>query len=143
VTKPIGHFDNMVSTHPASGKSSHDRHAPFWAIGLGILCVTGLASTWIDLGAFWKGYGLDMTGPAWNYILFRGRFTSEADNCWTRFFTPHRTIVIFLSVCFGIEGAQYFNLYDSTFDPWDLLAYVSILIPLFILDVSTLKEKAG
>lgn len=117
-------------------KSRHDALAPFWAVGLIILGSTGLATQWLDLGHFWNGYVLDMTGPAWNYILFRGLFTSKAQNLWTRIFTPKNTLIIFLIVCFGIEGAQYLQLYESTFDPWDYLAYVSILVPLFLLDVS-------
>ena len=115
-------------------RKTHDELAPFWAAGLIIFGVTGLSTIWIDLGVFWRGYVLDMTGPAWNYILFRGLYTNQADNAWTRFFTPLNTISIFLIVCVGIESAQYFELYDSTFDPWDYLAYASILIPLFLLD---------
>ncbi|NNK61973.1 MAG: hypothetical protein HKO98_02105 [Gemmatimonadetes bacterium] len=120
-----------------AARSSHDRHAPLWAIGLAALGATGLATNWIDLGWFWSGYVLDMTGPAWNYILFRGRFTAWADNAWTRFFTPGRTLGIFVVVCGGIEGAQYLELYEATFDPWDLVAYISILGPLFVIDVAT------
>ncbi len=112
----------------------HDKLAPYWAAGLVVLCGTGLATIWIDLGGFWKGYVLDMTGPAWNYILFRGLFTSYRDNAWTRFFTPSKTLLIFLLVCAGIESAQYLKLYEATYDPWDFLAYVAILIPLFLLD---------
>ena len=115
-------------------KSKHDKYAPYWAIALLVLCGTGLATIWIDLGHFWKGYVLDMTGPAWNYILFRGLFTSKANNAWTRFFTPIRTLIIFLFVCIGIESMQYFNLYEATYDPWDFVAYISILVPLFIID---------
>jgi len=115
-------------------KSKHDKYAPYWAIALLVLCGTGLATIWIDLGHFWKGYVLDMTGPAWNYILFRGLFTSKANNAWTRFFTPIRTLIIFLLVCIGIESMQYFNLYEATYDPWDFVAYISILVPLFIID---------
>lgn len=81
-----------------------------------------------------------MTGPAWNYILFRGLFTAKANNKWTRFFTPKKTLIIFLFVCVGIESMQYFNIYDSTYDPWDFLAYISILVPLFMID-SKLIEK--
>lgn len=114
--------------------SKHNDFAPFWAIGLLFLGGTGLATIWIDLGAFWKGYVLDMVGPAWNYILFRGLFTSFTVNAWTRFFTPKKTLLIFLLVCSGIEAAQYLNLYESTYDPWDFLAYISILVPLFLLD---------
>ena len=115
-------------------KLHHDKNAPYWATALVIFCATGLATSWIDLGSFWKGYVLDMTGPAWNYILVRGLFSSYRDNAWRRFFTPGKTITLMLIVAFGIEGIQYLNLYEATFDPWDLLAYVSILIPVFIID---------
>ena len=113
---------------------THNQHAPYWAAAMVIFGVTGLATIWIDLGDFWKGYMLDMVGPAWNYILFRGLFTGYRDTVWTRFFNPNRTFVIFLLVCFFIEGAQYLEWYDATFDPFDLLAYISLLIPLYILD---------
>ena len=93
-------------------RKAHDDLAPYWAIGLVMLGGTGLATIWVDLGLFWKAYVLDMTGPAWNYILFRGLYTSEADNLWTRFFTPRKTVSIFIIVCFAIESAQYFNWYD-------------------------------
>ena len=124
-------------------KRRHDKLAPYWATGLFVLCGTGLATIWIDLGAFWKGYVLDMTGPAWNYILFRGLFTSYTENAWTRFFTPKKTLFIFLLVSAGIEGAQYFNLYDATYDPWDFLSYVSFLISLFLLDSYQLNYNCG
>jgi len=123
-----------MEPHSPQLASIHNKQAPYWAAGLALLCGIGLATIWVDGPAFWKGYVLDMTGPAWNYILFRGRFTSQADNQWTRFFTPVRTVTIFIAVCFGIESAQYFHLYDATFDPWDFLAYISFLLPLFILD---------
>ena len=122
-------------------KSRHDKHAPYWAITLAVLGILGLSTIWIDLGEFWKGYVLDMTGPAWNYILFRGLFTAHADNTWTRFFTPIRTLIIFLIVCIGIETTQYFKIYNSTFDLWDLLAYISILIPLFLIDKRLVKRS--
>ena len=122
-------------------KTRHDVLAPFWAVALIILGGTGLATIWIDLGAFWKGYVLDMTGPAWNYILFRGLYTAKANNAWTHFFIPKRTLLIFLLVCIVIETAQYFNLYDATYDPWDYLAYISILIPLFFIDSKQISQN--
>ena len=105
-----------------------------------IFGITGISTTWIDLGNFWKGYVLDIMGPAWNYILFRGLFTAKADNAWTRFFTPVKTLIIFLVVCFGIEAAQYFKLYEATFDPWDLVAYTSLLTPVFLLDLKLYRS---
>jgi len=112
----------------------HDRFAPYWAAGMVVLGVSGLSTTWVEWGVFWQGYVLDITGPAWNYILFRGLFTAHADNTWTRVFTPKKTLSIFLLVCLLIEWAQYFEIYAATYDPWDFVAYISILIPLFILD---------
>ena len=114
----------------------HNAYAPFWALALIILAGTGIATTFFGSGTFWKGYVLDITGPAWNYILFRGLFTYKADNVWTRFFTPVNTFSIFLAVCAGIETAQYLELYEATYDPWDLLAYISILLPVFLIDSS-------
>ena len=118
---------------------NHNRFAPYWAVGLVVFGTIGLSTIWIDLGTFWKSYVLDIMGTAWNYILFRGLFTAYADNKWTRFFTPNRTLIIFLAVCTAIEGAQYFNLYDSTYDPWDFLSYVSLLFPIYLLDLFQLR----
>ena len=123
-----------INMEKENKKNNHDKYAPYWAVALFVFGALSLSTIWIDLGKFWKGYVLDMTGPAWNYILFRGLYTAYADNFWTRFFTPNRTLVIFLIVCFGIETLQYFKIYDSTFDLLDLLAYVSILMPVFLLD---------
>ncbi|MCD6501307.1 hypothetical protein J7L01_01765 [bacterium] len=122
-------------------KKQHDRYAPYWAIALLAFWAVGISTIWIDLGSFWKGYVLDMVGPAWNYILFRGLFTSKANNAWTRFFTPQKTVAIFLIVCVGIETAQHFKLYNATFDAWDFLAYVSILIPLFLIDLKLIRQS--
>ncbi len=113
----------------------HDKAAPWWALVMFVLAASGLATVWLDGGPFWHGYVLDMAGPAWNYILFRGLFTAYTDNAWRRFFTPVRTFVIFVLACAGIETAQYFNLYDATFDPWDFAAYLSLLIPVFLTDL--------
>jgi len=118
---------------------THNRFAPYWAVGMVVFGTTGLATIWIDLGTFWKSYVLDIMGPAWNYILFRGLFTAYADNRWTRFFTPNRTLIFFLAVCAAIEGAQYLHLYNATYDPWDLLSYVSLLLPLYLLDLFQLR----
>ena len=112
----------------------HNKYAPYWAIALFVFWALGMSTLWLDLGSFWSSYALDMFGPAWNYILFRGLFTVKADNQWTRFFTPQKTVSIFLIVCVGFETAQFFNLYDGTFDIWDFVAYFSVLIPIFLID---------
>lgn len=114
----------------------HDKYAPYWATAMIFFGVIGIAACLIKRGGFWNGYLLDITGPAWNYILFRGLFTSNRTNFWTRFFTPIRTLIIFILVCFSIETMQFFNIYNATYDPWDLLAYCSLMGPLFLIDYS-------
>ena len=122
-------------------KEMHNKSAPYWAFLLVILGLISLSTSWIDLGTFWKGYVLDMAGPAWNYILIRGLFTSYKENSWTRIFTPIRTFILFVLICYGIELMQYFELYESTFDPYDLLAYISLLTPVFIRDLTLIKRN--
>ena len=117
-----------------------NKAAPWWAGALVLFMLTGLLTSCIDLGSFWKGYMLDVVCPAWNYILFRTRFTARQENWWTRFFTPVKTFVLFAVVCIGIESAQFFNLYDATYDTWDFVAYFSLLFPLFLIDLFLLKK---
>lgn len=128
----------MIQNTP---NSVHDKNAPYWATTLVLLLIAGLSTLWFDLGAFANGYVLDMVGPAWVYILFRGLYTAKANNTWTRFFTPVCTLIILSTACFGIELMQYLNLYASTFDVWDLLAYLSLLTPLFLVDTQQLRRE--
>lgn len=115
-------------------EQKHNKYAPYWASALLVFALSGLSTVWLDTGKFCEGYLLDITGPAWNYILFRGLYTVKADNKWTRFFTSGRTLIIFILITFTIEILQYLNVYQSKFDPFDLLAYISLLIPLYIID---------
>lgn len=121
-------------------RGRHDAAAPWWAATLVILCVTGLATNWIDFSdhptmqSFWKGYVLDMAGPAWTYILIRGLFTAWRDTPWARFFQPGRTFILCVGALSAIELMQYLQWYDATFDPWDLLAYISLLGPVYLVD---------
>lgn len=45
-------------------------------------------------------------------------------------------------MCFGIEGLQYLGVYDAVFDPWDFLAYVALLVPVFVVDLVTCEPPA-
>lgn len=130
-------------TVPDRPRLAHDRAAPFWAGALVLLAATGLSTNLVDLGPFWRGYVLDMTGPAWTYILARLRYTRWVDNAWTRWFTPDRTFLLAVGACFLIEGIQYLDLYDATFDPLDLVAYLSLLTPAWLLDRTAVRGAKG
>ena len=118
----------------------HNKFAPYWAATLIVVGVIGVSTTWFKFGGFWNAYVLDICGPGWNYILFRLLFTEYRDNRWRRFFNPVRTVVIFIVFSFGVETAQFLELYESTFDPFDYLAYISLLLPLFIIDQRQQKK---
>lgn len=122
--------------------SLHNKLAPYWAAALFSFMLIGISTTWINLGWFWSGYVLDIMGPAWTYILIRGLFTGKATNAWTRFFSPAKTYIILLTVANLIELMQYFEVYESTFDLFDMLAYSSLLSICFIVDfISYIKQK--
>ena len=130
---------SVSSVKNAKMQRIHNRIAPFWAVTLIIFCTTGISTTWFDFGPFWKGYVLDTTGPAWTYLLVRGLYTEYRENKWSRFFTPIRTFVTLATIAFLIEFAQYLEIYKSTFDPFDLVAYLALLFPVFIVDLSLVR----
>jgi O-antigen ligase len=119
----------------------HNRFAPYWAILMVICLILGLLTINFKFGKIWNGYVLDVVGPAWTYILFRGLFTKKAENLWTKIFTPTKTFLLLTFVLFVIEFMQYFELYASTFDIFDLIAYVLLLLPIYILDYKICKKK--
>jgi hypothetical protein len=99
-----------------------------------VLGAVGLAAGFIRGPRFWSGYVLDIVGPAWNYILIRGLFSKSQPAMLSRFVNPEAAFVLIATVCFLIEVAQYLELYDATYDPRDFLAYLSLLVPCYIVD---------
>jgi len=115
----------------------------FWATSLVILCTLGLATCFYPVQGFWSSYTLDIVGPAWNYILIRGLFAKDQPAFLSKLFTPRLALVSIISVCFLVETAQYFGLYEAHFDPFDYLAYLSLLLPCYVIDKWLLHRRAG
>jgi hypothetical protein len=92
----------MMISHEIQNEK-HEKLAPYWATGMVVLGGIALASGWIDLGRFWKGYVLDIAGPAWIYILIRGLYRKKVDSRWIGIFSPARTLIIFIFVLVCIE----------------------------------------
>lgn len=113
------------------GRRLEDNH--WWATALVLLGTLGLATTFIPAQGFWSSYVLDIVGPAWNYILFRGLFTDEPTPL-SRFFNPETTLVLIACVCCFVEAGQYFGLYEAHYDPYDFVAYFSLLVPIYLAD---------
>jgi len=105
-----------------------------WKIAIILLGTIALLSGLVKDPGFWSSYVLDIVGPAWNYILLRGLYTSKKSTFMSLKFTPETAAFIILGTCVLVETAQYFKLYDAYFDPYDFLAYVSLLLPCYLLD---------
>jgi len=106
----------------------------WWKAALVVLCTTGLATCVAPRPGFWSSYVLDMVGPAWNYILLRGLFSKRQPAMLSNVLSPTAAVLGITAICFLIEAAQYFRLYEAHFDPYDLLAYVSLLWPCYLVD---------
>jgi drug/metabolite transporter (DMT)-like permease len=106
----------------------------WWAAALVLLGSVGLATGIISGPRFWNGYVLDIVGPAWNYVLVRGLFSKSQPAMLSKFLNPEAAIILIASACFLIEAAQYLELYDASYDPLDFVAYVSLLIPCYMVD---------
>ena len=114
-----------------------------WKVLVIVLGVTSLMAAIVKIPGFWSGYMLDIAGPAWNYILLRGIYHSQNTSFLFIKFSPEGAGLLIMAICFIVETSQYFQLYDSYFDPYDYLAYVSLLLPVYFLDkhLSTGRKK--
>ena len=105
-----------------------------WKITLILLGTTGLLTSVVKAPGFWSSYVLDMVGPAWNYILLRGLYSPKNSSFLSLQFTPGKAALLILGICFLIETSQYFEIYGAHFDPYDYVAYGSLLLPVYLID---------
>ena len=106
----------------------------YWAVSLVVLGTIGLSTGLVSARGFWSSYVLDIVGPAWNYMLLRGLFSKAQPAMLSRFLTPEGTLFLIIAVCGLTEAAQYFQLYEAHYDPYDFLAYVSLFLPCYAID---------
>ena len=110
-----------------------------WKVALIALGTIGLLSGLIKKPGFWSSYLLDMVGPAWIYILLRVLYTSGSSSFLSLKLTPIAAFLSIFGICATIETSQYFKIYDAHFDPYDYIAYTSLLLPIYLLDKYLLK----
>ena len=111
----------------------------FWKITLVLSGSTVLATCLIRVPGFWSSYVLDMAGPAMGYILLRVQYTSKESTFLSFKFTPESAALIIFGICFAVETSQYFKLYEAHFDRFDYVAYISLLVPCFLIDKWLIK----
>jgi len=113
----------------------------FWKITLIVLCLIGLSTGILRFNTFWTSYVLDIVGPAWIYILIRVQYRSKKSTFLSFNFSPEGAAFLIIGVCYIIETSQYFKIYDSWFDPYDYIAYISAIIPVFAIDKLIHKKE--
>jgi len=111
-----------------------DRTIRFWKGALIVLGIISLTSGLVRSPDFWSSYVLDIAGPAWIYVLLRAQYTTGDSGFLTIRFSPEVALSVIIIICFSIETAQYLELYDAHFDPYDYLAYISGILPVYLID---------
>ena len=105
-----------------------------WKVVLIMLGIVSLSSGLVKSPGFWSSYLLDIAGPAWGYVLLRAQYTAGDSGFLSIRFSPEMALTVILIICFLIETAQYFEIYDAHFDPYDYLAYISGILPVYLID---------
>ncbi len=105
-----------------------------WKAVLIILGIISLSSGLLKTPGFWSGYLLDIAGPAWGYVLLRGQYKAGNSGFFSIRFSPEGALATIILICFTIETAQYFELYEAYFDPYDYLAYISGILIIYLFD---------
>lgn len=114
----------------------------YWRIALVVFGTISLASGLSRSPGFWSSYALDLFGPAWIYILIRGLFSRTQPAMLSSALNPEAALLLVAAACFLIEGAQYLGFYDAHYDPYDLLAYLSLLVPCYAIDRWLLNRRS-
>jgi hypothetical protein len=71
------------------------------------------------------------------YILIRVQYKQvkpEDQRFMLLKFSPESALIIVILAACLIEMSQYFKWYLSYFDPFDFLAYISALLPVYLID---------
>jgi len=105
-----------------------------WKVVLIVLGIVSLSSGLVKTPGFWSSYLLDIAGPAWGYVLLRTQYIPGDSGFLSIRFSSEMALMVILIICFLIETAQYFEIYDAHFDPYDYLAYISVLLPVYLID---------
>jgi hypothetical protein len=60
----------------------------------------------------------------------------------SRFLSPEAALAVVVGACFLIELAQYHRPYDARYDPFDLVAYASLVVPCYVVDRWLVRRHA-
>lgn len=117
------------------------RQVRFWKTSVIILGIISLSTGLYKGSGFWTSYVLDITGPAWGYVLIRAQYRLNSERFMNIRFSPEIAFLVIVGICFIIETMQFFEIYNSTFDPYDLLSYFSGIFVVYVIDKILIKSK--
>ena len=115
---------------------------PWWRAALVVFGSVVAIAELVQVPGLFGSYAIDVFGPALVYIYVRGLHTSQGPTRISRLASPEVYVIGIVAVCFLVELAQYFRLYNKHYDPYDFVAYVSLLLPCYGLDRWLLSRKA-
>lgn len=104
-----------------------------WRFAALVAVTTGGITRFVDFEGFIGDYWFDMAFPVFIYIYFRKSIRSkEGPNASP--IQPNLAIIFAIGPAFLLEVFQYFNWYKGTFDLIDFFAYLSLVIPAYLID---------
>ena len=115
-------------------EQTRKKQVRFWKISVIILGIISLSTGLYKGSAFWSSYVLDIVGPAWGYVLIRAQYRLNSESFMNIRFSPEVAFLVIVGICFIIETMQFFEIYNSTFDPYDLLSYFSGVLGVYLID---------
>jgi hypothetical protein len=119
------------------------KQAKFWKTSVILLGIISLSTGLYKGSGFWSSYVLDIAGPAWGYVLIRAQYRLNSERFMNIRFSPEIAFLVIVGICFIIEAMQFFEIYNSTFDPYDLLSYFSGVLVVYLVDKNFNKRKNG
>ncbi len=124
----------------------------WWAAALVLFAIIVFGTEFVQVHGFWGSYVIDIFGPAMVYIYIRGLSAKRESAKWRGLFSPELAVFTVALVCFLVEFAQYISprlswpwntLYKKHYDPYDFLAYVSLLVPCYSIDRWLLNRRSA
>ena len=104
-----------------------------WRIAALIAVTTGGITRFIEFEGFIGDYWFDMAFPVFIYIYLRKTLMSNESN-YSLSINPKLAFLLAIGPAFLLETSQYFNWYKGTFDLIDYFAYLSLVIPAYLID---------
>ena len=121
-------------TFPTNRSRLAWRSVAFFAV------ITGGLTQFVDFPGVVANYWFDMAFPVFIYIYLRKKLKTDESHGSSRI-QPNLALILTIGPAFILETLQYFNWYKGTIDLIDYLAYISLVIPAYLIDRRELASR--